>query len=74
MGTDVCIQVSSLFKILTICFAAFPCRYANIGATLTPGRNNGFLNMIKVIKEKETVFIENDDVSSSMAYMHREMG
>ena len=36
-------------------------KYAGIGSTLTPGRNNGFLNMMKVMKDKAQALVAGGD-------------
>ena len=39
--------------------------YAGIGSTMTPGRNNGFLNMMKVMKDKAQALVSEDSTSGS---------
>ena len=38
-------------------------KFAGIGSTLTPGRNNGFLNMMKVMKDKAHALVAGGDDS-----------
>ena len=41
-------------------------RYAGIGSTLTPGRNNGFLNMMKVMKDKAKALVDVKEVEEEV--------